>query len=279
MAIVIAICNQKGGVGKTTTAINLSASLAAAEKRVLLIDFDPQGNSTTGLGFNKYEIDTSIYHALIGGQPIPSLTRETAMPYLRLVPANSNLVGAEVELVSEVSRETRLRESLESILTEYEFVILDCPPSLGLLTINALTAANFVLVPVQCEYFAMEGLTDLQRTIALVQKRLNRDLKILGIVLTMFDARNNLAHQVQTELRKHFQEVVFHVVIPRNVRLSEAPSHGKPIILYDVSSKGAQSYFALAQEVLQNTSLFYTTKTLKESSPAMELEANVDVNN
>ncbi|MFH0800625.1 MAG: AAA family ATPase [Pseudomonadota bacterium] len=250
MAEVIAICNQKGGVGKTTTAINLSAALAAAEKRTLLIDLDAQGNATTGMGLDKHHISQSIYNVLVDGVDIASIVQPTDLTHLKMVPSNPSLVGAEIELVGVVSRETRLRFHIDAIRDDYDFVIMDCPPSLGLVTLNALAAAESVLIPVQCEYYAMEGIADLQRTISLVKGRINPKLRIRGIVLTMFDARNNLSHQVQQEIRGHFKESVFHVVIPRNVRLSEAPSHGKPILLYDVSSKGATSYFDLAREVL-----------------------------
>lgn len=252
MGKIIAICNQKGGVGKTTTAINLSACLAAAEKRVLLIDLDPQGNTTTGLGIDKHSNSMSIYNVLIDGVSLEEAAIDTQMPFLTLVPSSTDLVGAEVELVEIVSRETQLAERLQNDKKSYDFIIIDCPPSLGLLTLNALTAADGLIIPVQCEYFAMEGIADLQKTISLVKARLNQKLQVLGIVLTMFDPRNNLSHQVQNEIRSHFHNAVFHVVIPRNVRLSEAPSHGKPIILYDIASKGAQSYFDLAKEVLEH---------------------------
>ncbi len=250
MAEIIAICNQKGGVGKTTTAINLAACLAAAEKKTLLVDLDPQGNATTGLGIDKYQIERSVYDVLISGIDINAATMDLDLAYLNLVPANPQLVGAQIELVQNVSRETQLKNSLEKVLGDYDYIIIDCPPSLGLLTVNALTAAHSVLIPVQCEYYAMEGMADLQRTIELVKGSLNPDLMIKGIVLTMFDARNNLSHQVSMEIRNHFGAAVFQAVVPRNVRLSEAPSHGKPIILYDVSSKGALSYLELAREVM-----------------------------
>jgi chromosome partitioning protein len=250
MAEIIAICNQKGGVGKTTTSINLSASLAAAEKRTLLIDMDAQGNATTGLGLNKHEIGQGIYNALIDNVDITTVLRQTDLEYLKIVPSNTSLVGAEIELVGVVSRETRLRHLLSAVQGEFDFIIIDCPPSLGLLTLNALSAADSVIIPVQCEYYALEGLADLQRTITLVRDRLNPKLKIGGILLTMFDARNNLSHQVAEEIKNHFKGTVFNSMIPRNVRLSEAPSYGKPIILYDVNSKGAESYLDLAKEFL-----------------------------
>ncbi|MFH1830665.1 MAG: ParA family protein [Pseudomonadota bacterium] len=250
MAEIIAICNQKGGVGKTTTAINLSAALAAAEKKTLLVDLDAQGNSTTGLGFDKHRIQHSIYNVLTGEVDISTVQMDTELGFLKMIPSNTALVGAEVELVGFVSRETCLKKYLETVHHNFDYIIIDCPPSLGLLTLNALVASDSVLIPVQCEYYAMEGIADLQRTIQLVKGGLNKDLRIRGIILTMFDARNNLSRQVQSEIRNHFKDAVFQVVIPRNVRLSEAPSHGKPILLYDVTSKGAQSYFELAKEVL-----------------------------
>ena len=251
MAEIIAICNQKGGVGKTTTAINVAACLAAAEKSTLLIDLDPQGNASTGLGINKYEVEAGIYDVLMRGADIRSVIQVLDLAHLSMIPSNTDLVGAELELVSLVSRETKFKEALLPILDSYEYIIIDCPPSLGLLTLNALTAAHSVLIPVQCEYYAMEGMADLQRTIALVQKSLNTQLKVRGIVLTMFDPRNNLSRQVTEEVRQFFGDVVFQSVVPRNVRLSEAPSYGKPIILYDVNSKGADSYLALTQEIMR----------------------------
>lgn len=265
MAKIIAICNQKGGVGKTTTAVNLAACLAVAEKKTLLVDLDPQANATTGVGLNKNEIILSIYQALIDEEPVQNVLRTTELKHLDVIPSQNELVGAELELVTAVSRETRLKETLQPLLGDYDYIVIDCPPSLGLLTINALTAANYVLIPVQCEYYAMEGVVSLKKTIQLVKQRLNPGLEIKGIIMTMFDARNNLAHQVIKEIRSHFNEFVFNVVIPRSVRLSEAPSHGKPVILYDVKSKGAEAYFDLAKEVLSQD---FETISAKEGDHA-----------
>jgi chromosome partitioning protein len=252
MALVLAIANQKGGVGKTTTAVNLAASLAVSEHRTLLVDLDPQGNASSGLGLPRDDAERpSVYHALLGEVAIADAVRETGVPYLALVASNSDLVGAELELVEAEQREQRLRRALSGVADEYQFILVDCPPSLGLLTINALVAADRVLVPLQCEYYALEGLGSLLRTIELVRARLNRDLALDGIVLTMFDARNNLARQVMTDVQANLPGQVYDTVIPRNVRLSEAPSHGKPALLYDIESKGAQSYLALATEVLR----------------------------
>lgn len=238
-------------MGKTTTAVSLASCLAAAEKKTLLIDIDPQGNATTGLGLDKRNISKSIYDALIGRSIIKDLIFDTQLNSLKLIPSNNELAGAEIELVGMTSRETRLKTMLRGLADQFEYVIIDCPPSLGLLTLNAMTAANSLIIPVQCEYYAMEGMADLYRTIKLVRSHLNPSLKIRGIVLTMFDGRNNLSRQVASEIREYFKEEVFQVVIPRNVKLSEAPSYGKPILLYDVSSKGSQCYFALASEVIE----------------------------
>jgi chromosome partitioning protein len=238
-------------VGKTTTAVNLAASLAAAEKRVLLVDIDPQGNASSGLGHPRGQNDQgSIYDLLIGDARLADVIRKTELPHLDLIPANADLAGAEIELVTVDNRERRLREPLREAAARYDYVILDTPPSLGLLTLNALTAADAVLVPMQCEYYALEGLSDLQSTIRLVAESLNPGLEIEGIVLCMVDPRQNLTQQVTNEVRAHFEGKVYDTTVPRNVRLSEAPSFGKPILLYDVASKGARSYLDLAREFL-----------------------------
>lgn len=252
MARVICITNQKGGVGKTTTAVNLSASIAVAEKRVLLIDIDPQGNSTSGIGFSKEQSNGTIYQALLNGSGLREMIQKTSLAYLDLVTSNTDLIGAEVELIQEKDRERRLAHLIKEVEADYNYIFIDCPPSLGLLTINSLTAAHSVLIPLQCEYYALEGLGQLLKTIRLIKQSLNPRLEIEGILLTMFDIRNNLSHQVAEEVRSHFKEKVFQTVIPRNVRLSEAPSHGKPVILYDIHSKGAESYLNLASEIMAN---------------------------
>ncbi len=248
MSRILTIANQKGGVGKTTTAVNLAASLAAAEKRTLLVDVDPQGNAGSALGVRRDDSERSIYEVLLDGIPLAEAVRKTELKFLDLVPASRHLVGAELELAGIEGRELRLKHAVDPIASSYEYVIVDCPPSLGLLTLNGLVAAQGVVIPLQCEYYALEGLADVLRTIELVKASANPGLKIEGIVLTMF-AGNNLANMVADEIRRTFSEQVFHTVIPRNVRLSEAPSHGKPILLYDIASKGCQSYLELAREV------------------------------
>ena len=244
---VIAVVNQKGGVGKTTSAVNLGACLAASERPVLLIDMDPQANASSAYGIVNAE--RQVYDALIDEVPLTSCAYETELETLHVVPAGRDLVGAEIELVAKESREFQLDRALKALGDAYEIVLIDCPPSLGLLTLNALTAADAVLIPLQCEYYALEGLSHLLKTIDLVKSSLNAELHLDGILLTMFDARNNLSHQVLEEVRQHFEGKVYRTVIPRNVRLSEAPSHGKPALLYDVASRGAQAYMALAEEV------------------------------
>ena len=250
MAKIISIANQKGGVGKTTTAVNLSACIAARGKRVLLIDIDPQGNASSGLGIVADE-NKSIYNVLIEELDIKSTIKATMVKKLDVCPANIDLAGAEVELVSMISRETRLKDAIDEIKDAYDYIIMDCPPSLGLITLNAFTASDSVLVPIQCEYYALEGLGQLVNTIKLVQKHLNKELEIEGVVLTMFDARTNLSSDVAKEVEKYFGNKVFQTVIPRNIRLSEAPSHGLPITLYDPESKGALTYKKLAKELLK----------------------------
>ncbi|CAK22152.1 ParA family protein [Listeria welshimeri] len=250
MSKVIALANQKGGVGKTTSSVNLSSSLAFLGKKVLLVDIDPQGNASSGVGVNKGEIEHCIYDVLVDDVAIQDVLQKTDLDNLNVIPATIQLAGAEVELVPAISREIRLKKAIDSIRDDYDYVIIDCPPSLGLLTLNALTAADSVLIPVQCEYYALEGLSQLLNTIRIVQKHLNEDLEIEGVLLTMLDARTNLGIQVIEEVKKYFQNKVFNTIIPRNVRLSEAPSHGKPILLYDAKSKGAEVYLELAKEVV-----------------------------
>jgi len=248
----VAVVNQKGGVGKTTTAVNISAALALAGRPTLLVDLDPQGNATTGLGIQKSGLYPTIYHVLVGSEPLEKAIRETELADLRLAPSDIDLVGAEVELVALDRREHRLAEALRPILDAYSYVVIDCPPSLGLLTINALAAVDRVLVPLQCEFYALEGLTHLLKTVKLVRERLNARLTIEGIVLTMFDGRTSLALQVRDEVRRYFPGEIFETVIPRNVRLSEAPSHGKPVMLHDLRSSGAIAYLELTREVLKH---------------------------
>ncbi len=249
---IICIANQKGGVGKTTTAINLSASLAAANKKILLIDADSQGNSTSGLGIDRRLYDkANFYHAMIDQVKLDAVIIETALPNLDMVPSNQDLIGLEVEFVHLDDREVRLRRMLKSLDRVYDFIVIDCPPSLGFMTVNALVAADSLIVPLQCEYYAMEGLGYLLNTVKLVKANLNPKLALGGILLTMFDSRNSLAHRVTEDVRKHLGNKVFKTIIPRNVRLSESPSHGLPVILYDVKSRGAVAYMDLAQEILQ----------------------------
>ncbi|WP_041723855.1 ParA family protein [Calditerrivibrio nitroreducens] len=250
MSKVMVVANQKGGVGKTTTAVNLAAALAFAEAKVLLVDMDPQANATSGLGFNPSELKQSIYDVIVNNVRIEDVLIETKIDGLHLIPSKIDLTAAEIELVTVLSRETRLKRPLDTIKDRYNIVIIDCPPSLGLLTINSLTASDTVLIPLQCEYYALEGLTQLLNTIRLVKDGLNPKLDLEGILLTMYDPRNNLSKEVYKQVREYFRDKMFKAIIPRNVKLSEAPSYGVPIISYDIKSKGAESYIELAKEIL-----------------------------
>jgi chromosome partitioning protein len=250
MGKIIAIANQKGGVGKTTTAINLGASFAALEYKTLVVDADPQANSTSGLGLNPKEIESGIYESMVNGVKAKKIIKSTNLNYLDVLPSHINLVGAEVEMVNLEKREEKMKQSLKAIKDDYDFVIIDCSPSLGLITINALTAADAVIIPVQCEYFALEGLGKLLNTIKIIQSRLNPNLEIEGILLTMYDVRLRLSNQVVEEVATHFKQMVFRTIIPRNIRLSESPSFGVPAISHDAESKGAISYLNLAKEIL-----------------------------
>ncbi|OAT85689.1 sporulation initiation inhibitor Soj [Bacillus sp. MKU004] len=252
MGRIIAVTNQKGGVGKTTTSVNLGACLAYIGQKVLLVDIDPQGNATSGVGVEKGDVHQCIYDVLVDDVDVKETIKQSKVENLSIVPATISLAGAEIELVPTISREVRLKKALEKVKEDFDYIIIDCPPSLGLLTINALTASDAVVIPVQCEYYALEGLSQLLSTVRLVQKHLNHDLMIDGVLLTMLDARTNLGIQVIEEVKKYFQDKVYRTIIPRNVRLSEAPSHGEPIIIYDAKSRGAEVYLELAKEVVTN---------------------------
>jgi chromosome partitioning protein len=251
MARIICIANQKGGVGKTTTAVNLSASLAVSEKHTLLVDCDPQANATSGLGIDSSSIDKTLYHAMLGQAGLKSLIMDSDITSLKVIPSNLELIGFEVEMISNPNRQNTLKNLIADLDNTFEYIILDCPPSLSLLTVNALTAANSLLIPLQCEFYALEGLSQLLGTVKRIKQTLNPALQIAGILLTMFDRRTNLSYQVAEEAEKYFQELVFKTIIPRNIRLSEAPSFGKPILLYDATSTGARSYIELASEIMQ----------------------------
>lgn len=270
MGKVISIANQKGGVGKTTTAINLAASLAAIEHPTLLIDTDPQSNSTSGLGIEARTVTNSIYEVMVGGVDAKEAIRSTELPYLDVIPSHINLVGAEIEMIDRDEREKILDKAIRELRDSYDFIVIDCPPSLGLLTINSLTASNSVLIPVQCEYFALEGLGQLLNTIKIVRQHLNQDLEIEGVVLTMYDNRTRLSNQVAQEVKRYFNDRVFNTVVARNVRLAEAPSFGKPVLLYDSISVGAKNYLALAREIIKRN------KKLFRNSPIFATESDTD---